>query len=72
MECPTKLYYVNKPNYGNQKLEDSFLESLVEGGFQVAELAKCYYRKYNHSDLNGCTSLKTPLPKQMNFCYKTT
>jgi len=43
MECPTKLYYVGKSQYANQKSEDSFLEALAEGGFQVAELARCSY-----------------------------
>lgn len=44
MECPTKLFYTGKDKvYANQKLDDSFLESLAEGGFQVGELAKCYF-----------------------------
>jgi hypothetical protein len=44
MECPTKLFYTGKDKvYANQKLNDSFLESLAEGGFQVGELAKCYF-----------------------------
>ena len=53
MECPTKLFYVDKDSYANKRMEDSFLEALAEGGFQVAELAKCYYRKEKHIDLNG-------------------
>lgn len=43
MECPTKLFYTGKKDYANQKLENSFLASLAEGGFQVEELAKAYY-----------------------------
>ncbi len=43
MECPTKLYYEGKPEYRNRQLEDSFLEALAEGGFQVGELARCYH-----------------------------
>ena len=43
LECPTKLYYDGKPEYPNQNDEDSFLQSLAEGGFQVGELAKCYF-----------------------------
>jgi hypothetical protein len=43
MECPTKLYYCDKPEYSNLKSEDSFLQALAESGFQVAELAKAYY-----------------------------
>lgn len=42
MECPTKLFYTGKRAYANQDLDDSFLQSLAEGGFQVGELAKCY------------------------------
>ena len=41
VDCPTKLYYCNKKNeYADNKLDDDFLESLAEGGFQVGELAK--------------------------------
>ena len=43
MECPTKLFYTGKEEYSNKKLEDSFLEALAEGGYQVGELAKCYF-----------------------------
>ena len=43
-ECPTKLYYSEHKNkYANAKLDDPFLEALAKGGFQVGELAKCYY-----------------------------
>ena len=43
LECPTKLYYDGKPEYANQKIGDSFLLELAKGGFQVGELAKCYF-----------------------------
>ncbi|HAU0774879.1 TPA: DUF2779 domain-containing protein [Legionella pneumophila] len=43
LECPTKLYYVDKPQYVNQQKEDSFLKALAEGGYQVEALARCYY-----------------------------
>ncbi len=44
LECPTKLYYSErKKEYANAKLDDPFLEALAKGGFQVGELAKCYY-----------------------------
>lgn len=43
MECPTKLYYYGKPEYANMNLENSFLASLAEGGFQVGELARRYF-----------------------------
>lgn len=44
MDCPTKLFYTGKrKEYANQSLDDPFLKALAEGGFQVGELAKCYY-----------------------------
>lgn len=42
-ECPTKLYYSARPEYGNKNDKDDFLRALAEGGFQVGELAKLYY-----------------------------
>jgi hypothetical protein len=43
LECPTKLYYDGKADYANQKIEDTFLMALADGGFQVGELAKQYF-----------------------------
>ena len=43
LECPTKLFYVDKPEYANQKTEDAFLKALAEGGAQVEALARSYY-----------------------------
>ena len=44
LECPTKLFYTKKASeYANISNEDSFLQSLAEGGFQVGELAKFYF-----------------------------
>lgn len=43
MECPNKLFYTKKKEYANRKLEDSFLEALAQGGFQVEELARMEY-----------------------------
>ena len=44
-ECPTKLFYTGKDKeYANQKCDDDFLLALAEGGIQVGELAKCYFR----------------------------
>ena len=40
LECPAKLYYTNKKEYPNTKMDDDFLKALAEGGFQVGELAK--------------------------------
>lgn len=43
VECPRKLYYTGKEEYRNTKQEDTFLQSLADGGFQVGELAKRLY-----------------------------
>jgi hypothetical protein len=43
LECPNKLYYTGKKEYANQKTEDSFLQALAEGGFQVEELSRMHY-----------------------------
>ncbi len=43
LECPNKLYYTGKKAYANVKKEDSFLEALAQGGFQVEELARMHY-----------------------------
>ncbi len=40
LECPNKLFFTNKKSYANNKQEDSFLEALAQGGFQVEELAR--------------------------------
>ncbi len=42
-ECPTKLFYTKKREYADKKDGDSFLLALADGGFQVGELAKCYF-----------------------------
>ena len=44
LECPRRLYYAyDKDVYANQDLDDEFLKSLAEGGFQVGEFAKLCY-----------------------------
>jgi len=44
LECETKLFYTKKDEvYADQSLDDSFMKSLAEGGFQVGELAKYYF-----------------------------
>ena len=43
LQCPTKLYYADKPEYANTQCDDSFLQALAAGGYQVGELAKLYY-----------------------------
>lgn len=42
--CPRRLYYAyDKDVYANQDVDDEFLRSLAEGGFQVGEFAKLCY-----------------------------
>jgi hypothetical protein len=41
--CATKLYYLDRSEYGNANKENAFLQALAEGGFQVGELAKMYH-----------------------------
>lgn len=43
VECPTKLFYVGKPQYPDTKADNEFLRSLAEGGFQVGTLAQMMY-----------------------------
>jgi hypothetical protein len=43
LECSTKLFYIRKTGYVDNKLEDPFLAALAKGGFQVGELAKCHF-----------------------------
>lgn len=40
LDCPTKLFYSQNSQYFNKQQENSFLEALAEGGYQVGELAK--------------------------------
>lgn len=42
-QCPRKLVYARDKRYRNLKQEDSFLQSLAEGGFQVGEFAKAHF-----------------------------
>ena len=42
-ECPTKLAFQDAKQFGNNNVDNSFLEALAEGGFQVGELAKIYF-----------------------------
>jgi len=50
-DCPTKLYYTGKAEYPDENAEDSFLQSLAEGGFQVGELAKLYFPGGEKNDI---------------------
>lgn len=64
LECPNKLYFSNnKEVYLNKKNEDSFLQALASGGFQIEEYARLQYpggiliedldntKNYNYQDL---------------------
>lgn len=50
-DCPTKLFYTGKKEYPDQKTEDSFLQTLAEGGFQVGALAKQYFPEGVKNDI---------------------
>ncbi|WP_282111450.1 DUF2779 domain-containing protein [Maribacter stanieri] len=43
LECPNKLYFTSKKEYTNQSTDDSFLQALAKGGFQVEALARLHY-----------------------------
>ncbi|SDH61377.1 DUF2779 domain-containing protein [Winogradskyella thalassocola] len=43
LECPNKLFYTGNKEYANIKKEDTFLEALAQGGFQVEELARMHF-----------------------------
>ncbi|MEY3632095.1 MAG: hypothetical protein RI937_293, partial [Pseudomonadota bacterium] len=44
VECPTKLFYTGKDAlYRNLKQEDTFLQALADGGFQVGKMATMLY-----------------------------
>ena len=55
LECPKKLYYYE--DYKSQDSDNEFLEILAEGGFQVGELAKYYYKfhfpDYHYVDITS-------------------
>ena len=69
LECPNKLYFSNsKEVYLNKKNEDSFLQALASGGFQIEEYARLQYpggiliedpedrENYDYQDLADQTS----------------
>ena len=55
LECPKKLYYYE--DYKSQDSDNEFLEILAEGGYQVGELAKYYYKfhypDYHYADITS-------------------
>lgn len=67
IDCPTKLFYTGKKEYPDQRQEDAFLAALAEGGFQVGELARQYYRggiNIDTLDYNEAEGLTRDLMKQ--------
>lgn len=69
LECPTKLFYTKKPQYPDKKLDDKFLASLAKGGFQVGELAKCYFpggTNIDELDYEASLQITNELLKQEN------
>jgi len=52
LQCPASLYYYyDSEHYANQDNEDSFLIALAEGGQQVGDLAKVYYKVPDDCDI---------------------
>ena len=74
LECPNKLYFSNsKEVYLNKKNEDSFLEALASGGFQVEEYARLQYpggklvdAPYEENDYQDLAAQTTELLKLEN------
>jgi hypothetical protein len=68
-DCPTKLYYQGDKTFGNNNLDNSFLEALAEGGFQVAELAKLYHpggTEVTDKDKKSAADMTSELLKKPN------
>ena len=72
LECPNKLYYTHHKNlYPSTKEEDTFLQALAQGGFQVEELARMHYPGGHlidnpHYDYEGAIAATTALLQQEN------
>ena len=58
LECPMKLsFYDDKNQYNSLQGDTEFLDFLAEGGYQVGELAKFYYKFHFpnfHEFSNSC------------------
>lgn len=72
LECPNKLYYTfHKEDYTSTKQEDTFLQALAQGGFQVEELARLHYPggylvDSPHYDYEGAVAKTTEFLQQEN------
>jgi len=64
IECPTKLFYSNKPReYHDSMQENAFMASLAEGSYQVGELAKSHYP--DGIEIEGFDHLKVAAETEM-------
>ena len=83
LDCPTSLfYYGDRAHYANQNNEDDFLQALADGGQQVGDLAKVYYKidedcDIKELDYKGSLAKTEELFKRENvniaeaaFCWK--
>ena len=62
LTCPTKIHYMANKSFVDTSSEDTFLEALAEGGFQVGELAKLYFIEGVEVDsLDSELALKTTM-----------
>ena len=43
LSCPNKIYFKNNKEYVNLSLDDSFLQALASGGFQIEAYARKFY-----------------------------
>lgn len=87
LECLTKLYYTKREDYVDQNLDDTFLQALAEGGFQVGELAKFHFsddpisegmtiETLDNAEALAETSRRLQMPGKVvaaeaAFCYKS-
>jgi hypothetical protein len=63
LECPNKLYFAaHSKEYANQKEEDTFLEALAQGGFQVDNIRL----------LNGITGINQQRNGKRGINYRST
>lgn len=68
VECPTKIYYkIN--NYPSKSANDEFLKALASGGYQVGELARCFFPDgilIEKSEISGAVSQTNDLLEREN------
>ena len=61
LHCPMQAYYSRNKEYENQSVNDEFLKSLAEGGFQVGAIAKIYCNVSDENDLGNLHGYDAPL-----------